>query len=376
MPWKEVTAMGEEQRFIQTFLEFQGRFSDLCRSFGISSKTGYKYVARYKKSGLSGLEEQSRRPKSSPTKIDEKIKNIILSVRDLHPSWAGEKIRIYLLNKGYESLPTEKTIDRILKRNGLITIEESLKHTPWKRFEHLNPNDLWQMDFKGHFALTNGRCHPLTLLDDHSRFSLLIKACNDERTETVKQALIDVFRERGLPLRMTMDNGAPWGFSGAQEHTTLTAWLIRLGIFVSHSRPMHPQTQGKLERFHRTLKIELLKRFSFSDLQDAQEGFDWWRKMYNEERPHEGIGNKVPSDRYQQSQRRYPEVLPTIEYESSMIVRKVQQDGIIYFNGKEYRIGRAFYGNLVGLKATDEDGIYDIYFCRQRVVKIDLRYPA
>lgn len=376
MPWKEVTAMEEKIRFIKAFSELEGNFSSLCAAFGISKKTGYKYIARYKEFGLPGLEDKSKRPKISPSKTKNEIENIILSVRHLHPAWAGEKIKVYLSNKGHKNLPTEKTIDRILKRNGLITAEESEKHTPWKRFEHEHPNDLWQMDFKGHFALTEGRCHPLTLLDDHSRFSLLIKACSNERTDTVKEALINVFQEYGLPRKMTMDNGSPWGFSGKQEHTTLTAWLIRLGIIVMHSRPMHPQTQGKLERFHRTLKLELIKRFIFADLQNAQEGFDWWRKIYNEERPHEAIGNKVPINRYQLSKYSYPEFLPSIEYTNDMIVRKVQQDGIIHFKGKEYRIGTAFYGNPVGLKESIDDGIYDVYFCHQRVVRIDLRYPA
>lgn len=376
MPWKEVTVMEEKKRFIQTFLTFKGAFSALCKEFGISTKTGYKYIAKYKDQGLAGLENLSKRPKHSPSKTEKNIEDLVLMVRHLHPSWGGEKIKFYLINEGYKNLPSEKTIDRILKRHGLITIEESEKHTPWKRFEHEYPNDLWQMDFKGHFALSEGRCHPLTLLDDHSRFSLMIKACNNERGDTVKQALINVFREYGMPLRMTMDNGAPWGFSGAQDHTCLTAWLIRLGIFVTHSRPGHPQTQGKLERFHRTLKLELLSRYTFFDLQNAQEGFDWWRKIYNEERPHEAINHKRPFDRYHTSKRNYPEILPVIEYENDMAIRKVQKDGIIFFKGKEYRVGKGFFGNPVGLKETESDGIYDVYFCKQRVVKIDLRYPA
>lgn len=376
MPWTEVTVMEEKKRFIKAYLESKSTFTSLCKAFGISRRTGYKYLARFEEYGLEGLAEQSKCPKNSPLKTKEEIEDLVLSVRYLHPSWAGEKIKIYLTNQGYKNLPSEKTIDRILKRNGLITIEESEKHTPWKRFEHPQPNDLWQMDFKGHFSLSEGRCHPLTLLDDHSRFSLLIKACGNEQAETVKQALIDVFREYGIPVRMTMDNGSPWGYSGKQDHTILTAWLIRLGIFVTHSRPGHPQTQGKLERFHRTLNLELLKRFSFVDLQNAQEGFDWWRKIYNEERPHEAIDNKRPMDRYQSSKRQYPESLPVIEYEPNLLVRKVQRDGIIFFKGKEYRVGKAFCGNPVGLKETNTDGLYDVYFCQQRVVKIDLRYPA
>jgi transposase InsO family protein len=293
----------------------------------------------------------------------------------LHPTWGGEKLRKYLLSEGYKNLPkSEKTFDRILKRYGLITAEESEKHKAWKRFEHEHPNDLWQMDFKGYFKTLNGPCHPLTLLDDHSRYCLLIRSCGDERGETVKEALTQVFREYGLPRGMTMDNGSPWGYSGEQDHTYLTAWLIRLGIKVSHSRPNHPQTQGKLERFHRTLKEELISAYQFNDLRDAQEGFDWWRSLYNEKRPHGALSLEVPSSRYRPSERDYPLALPTIEYDEGFIIRKVQVDGTISFKGKEYRIGKAFSGQPVGLKKDEEESIYHVYFCHQKVVKIDLKY--
>ncbi len=375
MPWKEVTVMRQKQRFIEACSTYEGTFRSLCESFGITTKTGHKYKKKFKEKGHAGLEEDSRRPKFSPKKTPDATVMLIVEARHLHQAWAGDKIRTYLANKGHTVLPTEKTIDRILKRHGLVTIEESEKHKPWIRFEHEAPNDLWQMDFKGHIQAGENRCYPLTLLDDHSRYSLLIKACPNQQATTVKEALINVFQENGLPLKMTMDNGSPWGYSGNQEHTTFSAWLIRLGIVVMHSRPMHPQTQGKLERFHRTLKLELLKRFNFEDLDDAQSGFDWWRKIYNEVRPHAAIGNKTPNFRYRQSSRPYSNVLPAIEYSHDMIVRKVQCGGEIFLNGKEYRVGRAFHGYPVGLKESEEDGIYEVYFCHQRVVKIDLRYP-
>jgi transposase InsO family protein len=374
MPWKEVTSMEERKRFVELASEWQGNFKDLCSAFGISAKTGYKYLNRYHESGLLGLKEQSRQPKTNANKTKANIADLVIKARQLHPSWGGEKLKNYLHAKGHKELPTEKTIDRILRRNGLITAEASEKHKPWKRFEHENPNDLWQMDFKGHFATANGRCHPLTVLDDHSRYSLLIKACKDEQRETVKEALIETFREYGLPKRMTMDNGPPWGYSGDQLHTVLCAWLIRLGIYVTHSRPRHPQTQGKLERFHRTLKTELLSAYSFEDIDEAQKGFKWWQKIYNEERPHEAIGFKTPSKRYTRSEIDYPEKLPPIEYDGSLIIRKVQKGGLIHFKGKEYRIGTAFYGNHVGLKEAKEEGLMDVYFCHQRVLKISINF--
>lgn len=375
MPWEEVTVMDQKRKFIEASQQFAGSFKDLCASFGITPKTGYKYLKKYRKDGLAGLKDQNRKPKTSPNKTPQNIEDLIIKVRLLHPSWGGEKIARYLKNNGHRNLPAEKTMGRILKRNGLITEEETERHTPWKRFEHEHPNDLWQMDFKGHFGMQIGRCHPLTLLDDHSRYSLLLKACKNERGDTVKQALTEVFSEYGLPLRMTMDNGSSWGTGRGIRYTELTAWLMHLGILVSYSRPRHPQTQGKLERFHRTLKTELLNRFSFRDLDEVQRGFDWWRKIYNEERPHGAIDHGLPKDRYKCSTRVFPKKLPIIEYDNDMIIRKVQKDGEIHYKGKIYRIGVAFHGYPVGLCETLDMDVCDVYFCKQRIGKIDLKYP-
>jgi len=375
MPWKERTVMSQKLEFVQA-AQSTDNFRLLCSQFGITTPTGYKYLNQYLSYGEEGLKERSRRPKKQPTKTCKDIEDLIVSLRKKH-TWGGEKIRVYLINAGFDqkTMPSEKTIDRILKRNGLITEEESQKHRGWIRFEHEYPNDLWQMDFKGHFATEDARCYPLTILDDHSRFCITIKSCGDQLTDTVRSHLIDVFREHGLPKRMTMDNGSPWGYSGKQEHTTLTAWLIQLGIYVSHSRPGHPQTQGKLERFHRTLKLELLSRFKFINLIEAQEGFDWWRDIYNTQRPHAAIENRRPMDRYKTSERVYPEKMPLIEYDENFIVRKVQYGGLIHLNGAVYRVGDAFHGQPVGIK-NGEDGLLDIYFGHQRINKIDLRYPS
>src|SRR5262249_28011286 len=160
------------------------------------------------------------------------------------------------------------------------------RHRPYQRFEHDAPNCLWQMDFKGHFATQTARCHPLTVLDDHSRFAVGLQACPDQRTETVKDRLTHIFRRYGLPQRMTRDNGSPWGSDADHRFTPLTVWLMRLDIRVSHSRPYHPQTQGKDERFHKTLGLELLRDRFFRDLAQAQRCFDDWRYVYNLQRPH------------------------------------------------------------------------------------------
>ena len=376
MPWKEVTVMQEKQDFVLAAQKKEETMTALCHAYGISRKAGYQILRRYEQAGIAGLVPQSRRPHRTPFKTPPEVERVIIETRQLHPHWGGDKLRRYLLSQGQPTMPTEKTIDRILKRHGLITAEESEKHTPWKRFEHASPNDLWQMDFKGHFQVGASRCYPLTLLDDHSRFSLLIKACENQQKDTVKTALTQLFREYGLPKRMSMDNGSPWGYSREQKYTQLSAWLIRLGIKVSHSRPLHPQTQGKLERFHRTLKLELLNHYCFASLEESQEGFDAWRTIYNEQRPHAAIDLEVPATRYTKSKIPFPETYSPIEYDHSFTVRKVQKGGMIYLQGKIYRVGEAFCGEPVGLKESDTPGLLDVYYCHQKVVKIDPKYPS
>lgn len=373
MPWIEVKIMSEKERFVDLAGQAGADIKALCHAFNISRPTGYELLKRHREQGLEGLKPRSRRPKGSPKKTARDIEELILELRDENPSWGGGTIKPYFEQQGI-SMPSEKTINRILKRYGKVTLEESLKRKAYIRFEHKHPNDLWQMDFKGHFKLKNGEsCHPLTLLDDHSRFSLAIVSCDAERFETVKPALINIFKCYGLPKRMTMDNGSPWGYSGSQNHTHLTAWLISQGISVSHSRPYHPQTQGKLERFHRTLKLELLSRYYFDNLEHAQEGFDWWRQMYNYERPHSAIEAYAPGEAYRRSANEYQEEIAPYEFDCGFDVRKVCQKGSISFKGNRYTVGEAFCGHHVGLKPAEEEEIFDVYFHHQRVVKIDLR---
>lgn len=377
MPWTEVSEMDLKAEFVSQARQPKSNISKLCRQFNISRKTGYQLLARAKAGASSdNLKARSRRPNYSPNKTAPCVEKLILFTRDNHPHWGGDKIRAYLLREGHTDMPSSKTVNRILKRHGRICAEESLKHKKFIRFEHEHPNDLWQMDFKGDFKTRAQRCYPLTLLDDHSRYSLAIVSCSNQRHHTVKQALSDIFRSYGLPKRMTMDNGNPWGCSAQQLHTRLTVWLIRLGIVVSHSRPYHPQTQGKLERFHRTMKTELLSMYSFDDLLHAQQGFDWWRHRYNEHRPHAAIKNQVPAQRYSISHNPFVETLPPIEYDKHAMVRKVNSDGIISYQNKRYRIGEAFAGRHIALEETQEDNMMHVRFCHQIVYKIDLNNVA
>lgn len=207
-----------------------------------------------------------------------------------------------------------------------------------------------------------GRCHPLTILDDHSRYCLQLKACGNERGETVKRCLIETFRRQGMPGKMLMDNGAPWGDSGDNSRTWLTVWLMRLGIEVLHGKPYHPQTQGKEERFHRTLKEELLNRHLFADLAACATSFVEWRTKYNHVRPHEALGMVVPASRYRVSPRPYPEKLPELEYATGDRIRKVNEVGKINLCKRSWRIGRGFAGDEVGIRRSQEEGVWEVRY--------------
>lgn len=366
MPWKEVTKVSSRLEFIQLALKKEHTFSNLCKRFGISRKTGYKILHRYELHGESGLEDYSRRPKNSPKRTEKALEEKIVQVRRSKPYWGARKIRAWLENQGETGLPATSTITSILHRYGLIQEEDSKKRKALTRFEHANPNDLWQIDFKGHFSTRAGRCYPLTILDDHSRFSIGLRACRDEKGKTIEPHFKEIFENYGMPWQINFDNGSPWGSNGQNRLTRFSIWLMRLGIRVSFSRPRHPQTNGKDERFHRTLKTELLRYRIFLDLQEAQNSFDTWRMEYNFERPHEALGMQPPISRYRLSTRTYPKQLDDIEYQSVDKVCKVNSRGNINFKGHKYFIGQGLAGLPVGLKKYSEDSFH-VYFCHQKV---------
>ena len=364
--------MGQREEFVGLASQPDSNIRLLCRRFHVSPTTGYQLLGRYKDRGREGLLDGSRRPHHSPDRSSPVIEEAVLRLRDRHPAWGTRKLRRRLLDLGVTGLPSPSTVHQILLRHGRVDPRESAKPRAFQRFEHPAPNQLWQMDFKGHFATQNGRCHPLTVLDDHSRFALGLQACADERTETVKDGLSCIFRRYGLPDRMTMDNGSPWGSDSDHRFTKLTVWLIRLDIRVSHSRPYHPQTQGKDERLHRTLNEELLRRRTFSDLIDTQRAFDHWRHVYNFQRPHDALELAVPGSRYQPSPRNFPEILPPVVYQPGDLVRKVQNGGEIWFQGRPFKIGNAFFRQPVALRPSSLDGLFDVFFCHQKIAQINL----
>jgi len=373
MSWQEKTTMSLRQEFVQLAQSDAANMRLLCRRFAISPKTGYKWLKRYAESGASGLSDRSRRPQRSPTQTAGALEQRVLTLRAEHPTWGPRKLRVLLEREGVRALPATSTLSAILQRHGQIAASATLAHRPFVRFEQAAPNLLWQMDFKGHFPVQTGRCHPLCVLDDHSRFALGLAACADEQTATVRACLTTIFTRYGLPERMLMDNGPPWGTSSPVRWTPLTVWLLRLGIGVSHGRPYHPQTQGKDERFHRTVQEELLARQVLLDLPHAQQAFDTWRDTYNQLRPHEALDLVPPIQRYQPSPRSFPTELPPIAYEPGDQVRKVQKPGELFFHGHVVRINPAFVGQSVALRPTHADGVWALYFCAQPIATIDER---
>jgi transposase InsO family protein len=379
MPWKDCSIMSIREEFVVLASVDDANVSSLCRRFGISRRTGYKWIARHRVGGAAGLADRSRRPRGSPSRSGEAIEQLVVSVRTEHPAWGPRKLRRVLLNRGHDAaaLPAPSTIGQILLRQGLIDPAASAGHRAFVRFEKQHPNELWQMDFKGHVAMLDGqRCHPLTVLDDHSRFALCVRACGNEQTGTVQSALVELFERYGQPSRMLCDNGSPWGSGGGPEpYTFLSVWLLRHGIGVSHGRPRHPQTQGKDERFHRTLIDELLGREPLRDLAQGQERFDDFRQTYNHVRPHEALALDCPITRYRSSPRSYaPDPLAALEYPPGDAVRTVDAAGRLSYRGRCCKIGKPFVGQRLGLRADGvADGVMIVRLGEQEIGTLNLR---
>lgn len=369
MPWKEETVEDQRRTFVIRANEAGCNFSALCREFRITRRTGYKWLERYR-SG-EALEDQSRAPLHQPRKTNPETEELILSVRSNHPTWGARKILRYLEDKGNAGLPAPSTATSILKRNGFISPEESARHTAFQRFVRDAPNDLWQMDFKGHFAMMDGnRCHPLTMKDDHSRNLLCLDAYDNERWESVKGSLNRVFLNYGLPAAILCDNGAPWGDS-LGGYTPFELWMMQMDVLPIHGRPLHPQTQGKEERFHRTLNEDILKRTPIRDLAHAQQLFDSYRLEFNTERPHSALNLDVPAKHYKKSPRMMPDVLKEPEYDAGKSLRKVNCKGYISIQNHRYYLSETFCGKYMELLPLDGD-ILAVCYGNFLVAKIDL----
>jgi transposase InsO family protein len=373
MTWQVRDTVSIRLEFVTLAAQQGANRRELCRRFGISPQTGYKWLQRFDGS-CDSLRDQSRRPQSSPSQTDARIEETVVDLRRQHPEWGGRKIARRLSNLSLGEV-APSTVTAILRRHGLICERASEQAGPVLRFEHDEPNALWQMDFAGYFNTLAGACYPLAVVDDHSRFNIALTANARFARNDIQPQLQAAFQRYGLPVRINVDNGPPWGGSEAIKDglTKLTVWLIRLGISVSHSRPYHPQTNGKVERFHQTMNKEVIGKRLFADHQQVQRAFDRWRRIYNFERPHDALGMQTPIERYQPSPFRMPRQLAPIEYGSQDVVVTVTPSGWIRFKGRRWPISRALSGLPIAVRPDpNAANSFELYFCHQRFGRIDV----
>lgn len=365
MPWKDKTVEELRKEFVEA-AKTSKNFSSLCREFGITRATGYKWVKRNDRS--CSMSDRSHAPLHIPGKTPAEIEEAILRVRSDNPEWGAKTILKVLENNGYTELPCIRTANNILQRNGCISETESQKRKEFIRFQREHCNELWQTDFKGDFALLDGtRCFPLDILDDCSRYCL--RAEGKSNAQGVRQSFEATFIEFGLPKAILSDNGAQFaGFKGG--YTQFERWLMDLDITPIHGRVMHPQTQGKIERFHRTMKNELLKHNDFADLAEASNALNQWRVKYNEIRPHEALGLKCPADVYIPSTRPYPDKIQPYEYSGIYRMIKVNNWGYLRFDHIQVYLSETMADVRLELRPADGD-LFEVCYRNFRIAQID-----
>lgn len=359
--------------------EFVKRLSDpgvcvtsLCKEFGVSRKTAYKWKLRAGKG--ERMSDRSRRPHTSPRSTAVEVVDQIVALREAHPSLGGGKISIMLKRKGIQGVPSGTTITGILRKKGLLDPRAVAEASRIIRFVKSRPNEMWQMDFKGNFELATGkRCHPLNIIDDYSRFCVCARPLLGETLNDVRPAIVDTFCEYGKPETLLCDNGNPWGAKGRSGITAFEVWAMEHDILVIHGRPLHPQTQGKDERFNKSIKRELLQKMGARpDLLDVVSEFEAYRCFYNRERPHYGISGMVPSDLYHPSDRRYDTSVCEWEYPLNVNVRSVGK-GYLSFRGRHYFVGEGLAGKRIGLVSGNLEDCVDVTFRDFLIGRINLR---
>jgi transposase InsO family protein len=356
----------ERQRFIDAYLTGEYGVAELCRSFGISRKTGYKWLARFMEN--CELEDRSSRPHHSPRAVAEWLEDAIVRARKQRPNWGPRKLRAALLraNPGADGqLPSVSTFALIFRRNGLVRPRRRKRMAPPSStpLAHaLGPNALWCIDFKGHFAVGGTRCHPLTVMDAYSRYLLACVALNRPDGDHVRRALEWVFNEFGLPDAIRSDNGSPFASTGLGGFSKLSVWWLRLGIRHERIEPGHPEQNGRHERMHRTLKQETAWPPK-ANLKAQQRAFDRFRKEYNQDRPHEALDNDVPASFYQPSRRALPDPPWGREYHypADYETVRISKLGYLTWNGRTTYLSQALQNEDVGLDWRAPSG-WAVYF--------------
>jgi transposase InsO family protein len=361
MPWKEIEPMNQRTEFVLRALK-TGNFRDLCREYGISTKTGYKWRERFLEYGLSGMSELSRRPKNSPDGLDEAVVCEIVRLKHRHRHWGARKLR-KVYERLHSEVPSESSFKRVLDRAGLVEPRRlRSRHKAGRLFSGRKangPNEIWTVDLKGWWHGTNDkRCEPLTVRDEFSRYVLELRGVADARGATVRGYFERLFELHGLPGAIRSDNGAPFASDqGVLGLSRLSAWWVALGIDLERGRPGCPQDNGAHERLHLDIERELR-----GNALEEQASFDEWRRTFNQERPHEALGMKCPVEVYRSSERKYEGTPEDLEYKA-MESRKVAKWGSISWGSRLVFISGALAGWSVGLDRCAE-GKQNVWFGR------------
>lgn len=358
MPWKETCVVDERYRFVREAESYEGSFTELCEWYGISTKTGYKWISRHKSEGVAGLQDLSRAPAKHPNEIDKERQEAILEMRRAHPTWGPKKLLVVLqAREQTRAWPAKSTISEILKRNGLTAARKRRRRAcpsqqPFWGCE--TANQVWCADFKGWFRTGDGaRCDPLTITDAYSRYLLRCQAVANLSHEVARGVFEAAFREYGLPAAMRTDNGSPFASVGLGGLSRLSVWWLKLGIKPERIKPGKPQQNGRHERMHLTLKKETANPPART-LRRQQELFDRFCQDYNHERPHEGLNMGTPASVYQESPRPYPARLRDPDYGDGFQLRRVGDRGEFYWHSQKIPLGYVLEGELIGLCPWDD----------------------
>ena len=370
MPWKVSEVKDQRIGFVARALGGERPLSGLCREFGISRPTGYHWLRRYQEVGsFSELEERSRRPRHSPHQTPVGIERRVEQLRRRY-GWGARKLQVLLEREGVEV--KEVTLNRILKRRGLIE-KKSPSGQARRRFERETPNELWQMDFKGEYRCSGGYCYPLSILDDHSRYLLGLYALRSQQWEPVWDCMSETLQRYGVPQALLLDHGTPW-WSNTNGYglTRLSVELIKQGIQLLWSGIGHPQTQGKVERFHGTLSQRIRHQGRPQKWQQWPGLLAQLREEYNQVRPHEALGMQVPAQRYQPSTRAYQPHPGDWEYPSGLTVRKLSSQGTLYW-GHYYFVCEALAGERVAIEPVQDKLLVRFRHLYIREIDLSLR---
>lgn len=355
MPWKVNPVSQIRQAFVLQVRNLQTPVAVAARNFGISRKTAYKWLRRHKLNPEVPLDDQSRKPRLSPARTDSAIEKRILEVRAQF-GWGPRKIRSLLAREEQLSLPSIRTVANILRRQHALATNTVSETADLQRFQRDAPNQLWQCDHKGALEVGRQKTYPFSVLDDHSRFLLALVPCLDLSMKTAFEVLWNTFGEFGLPDALLCDNAFSTTYSVPKTLSWFEARLIRLGVQPLHGRPYHPQTQGKVERFHGTLERELWPHVRRDKLEHFRRDLDHWRlKVYNTRRPHEALADDPPSARFQASNRPRPKILPHVEYPADALLRRVSKAGDVSWRGYRFVAGHALVGELIRIEETDQE---------------------